>query len=136
VQEAVDGVLEAGDEVELAEQRKPAHVGDDDARLRHLERRPPDHLGREIARRDLIASVGQRDEALAGAARDVQHAPAGEPVTPGDVLELGEPAVVVTQTGGEGVVGGGERVVGDSNGMGAGERCTVGEADDRRHVSP
>src|SRR4051794_9198637 len=80
-EEVVYRVVYARDEVELAEGGQPAHVGDVDVDARAgLLPRQRHHLGRDVARGDVEPPLEEREEALAGAAADVQQAVAGQAV--------------------------------------------------------
>jgi hypothetical protein len=81
-------VVDARDQVELAERGQPAHVGDVhvDAGSGLLPRQG-DHLGRDVARGDVKAPLHQGEEALAGATSDVQQAVAGESVLASEAFD-------------------------------------------------
>ena len=70
-----------------------------------------EHRGGDVAADDAIAARQQRQERLAGPARDVEQRVARQAVLARELLEHGEPAVV-TVVGGQDVVRGGEALVG------------------------
>ena len=122
----VDRVVDARDQVELAEDRQAAHVGDEHVRApRGLRARRGHHLRRDVAGGDVEAAVQQRHEALAGAATDVQQSPAGEPVSDRQPLDRGQPRSVGV-LGGQEVVGGGKHGVGTGRVRGESVRLMLG----------
>src|SRR5439155_3208736 len=87
LEQVVDGVVEAGDQVELAVDGQGAHVGDVDVGAAGgLLGRAGGHLAGDVAGGHLPAALQQRQEALAGPAGHVEHAVAGEAVGDGQVL--------------------------------------------------
>ena len=135
IEQVVERVVQAGHEVEGAERRQIADVGHEHAGVRRLARRSVRHLRREVAGRDRVPAVEQREEALAGPAGEVEHPSAAESVMRGDALDLVEPQVVPV-VGGEGVVGRRERVVGEPDRVGGGRRRTrlaAGKGENGRH---
>ena len=80
-EQMVERVVDAGDEVEAAEDRQRSHVvAAHRARVGHLRRSDPEHAARLVAADDVEACLEQRDEALARPARHVERAAPAEPV--------------------------------------------------------
>ena len=126
-EEVVDGVVEARDQVELADHGQLAHVGDEDlGQAADLLARHVHHRRREVAGRHLVAARQHRQEALAGPACHVEQLPAAEPVLDRQPLQRVEPALVGVARR-EAVVEGGEPLV-------RGESRVVSE--DERHPRP
>ena len=74
----------------LAERGQRPHVGGHEPRSGRLAARALEHGGRDVACGDLVAAAQEGQEALAGAARDVQQPPAREPVLGNQRLERGK----------------------------------------------
>src|SRR5215208_5956881 len=95
----VEGIVEAGDEVEITERRQLAHIG-----------------FHELSPRGLESSSEQGDEALSSTARDVEDPGAAKAVPACERQYMLRPGLVIG-TGREGVIEGREGVIAESVGV-------------------
>src|SRR5215207_257035 len=108
--EVVQRVVEARHGIEAAQRRQLAHVEQVQRDSRRLAGGLAQHLRRHVGAGDRVAALDQREEALAGAAADVEHPPAAAAMARRQLVDRREPALVVV-AGGQRVVGRRERVV-------------------------
>ena len=111
VAQVVERVVDARHEVEAAEGRQPPQVGRHEPHAGHLESGLGEHRRREVAPGHVEAAAQERQEALARAAREVEHRASPQAVALGQLEDLRGPALVVRGRR-EPVVERRERVVG------------------------